>query len=154
MASIGHLEVAHVDYYLPDGRLLSDASFRVHRRDRLPQRRRRTRRPGGKLMRPARPALVVTGGIRHLVRQLAGLADGTRIEGIPSGVGEAGSDHDAQRVARQRNPDRGAAMDLPVDVQGQRRVSVQPEFAGRQERRLGVAAPGTGERVADGRGDQ
>jgi ATPase subunit of ABC transporter with duplicated ATPase domains len=30
MAAMGHLEVAHVDYYLPDGRLLlSDASFRV-----------------------------------------------------------------------------------------------------------------------------
>jgi ATPase subunit of ABC transporter with duplicated ATPase domains len=30
MAVMGHLEVAHVDYYLPDGRLLlSDASFRV-----------------------------------------------------------------------------------------------------------------------------
>jgi len=30
MADMGHLEVAHVDYYLPDGRmLLSDASFRV-----------------------------------------------------------------------------------------------------------------------------
>jgi ATPase subunit of ABC transporter with duplicated ATPase domains len=29
-AGMGHLEVAHVDYYLPDGRLLlSDASFRV-----------------------------------------------------------------------------------------------------------------------------
>ena len=28
MARMGHLEVAHVDYYLPDGRLLlSDASF-------------------------------------------------------------------------------------------------------------------------------
>ncbi|HEX4092693.1 MAG TPA: ATP-binding cassette domain-containing protein, partial [Trebonia sp.] len=27
---MGHIEVAHVDYYLPDGRmLLSDASFRV-----------------------------------------------------------------------------------------------------------------------------
>jgi ATPase subunit of ABC transporter with duplicated ATPase domains len=30
MAVMGHLEVAHVDYYLPDGRLLlADASFRV-----------------------------------------------------------------------------------------------------------------------------
>ena len=30
MADMGHIEVAHVDYYLPDGRmLLSDASFRV-----------------------------------------------------------------------------------------------------------------------------
>src|SRR6202042_945355 len=30
MAVVGHIEVAHVDYYLPDGRmLLSDASFRV-----------------------------------------------------------------------------------------------------------------------------
>ena len=30
MAAMGHIEVAHVDYYLPDGRmLLSDASFRV-----------------------------------------------------------------------------------------------------------------------------
>ncbi len=30
MARMGHLEVAHVDYYLPDGRLLlADASFRV-----------------------------------------------------------------------------------------------------------------------------
>jgi ATPase subunit of ABC transporter with duplicated ATPase domains len=30
MAGMGHIEVAHVDYYLPDGRmLLSDASFRV-----------------------------------------------------------------------------------------------------------------------------
>jgi ATPase subunit of ABC transporter with duplicated ATPase domains len=30
MATMGHLEVAHVDYYLPDGRLLlADASFRV-----------------------------------------------------------------------------------------------------------------------------
>jgi ATPase subunit of ABC transporter with duplicated ATPase domains len=30
MAAMGHLEVAHVDYYLPDGRLLlADASFRV-----------------------------------------------------------------------------------------------------------------------------
>jgi ATPase subunit of ABC transporter with duplicated ATPase domains len=30
MAAMGHLQVAHVDYYLPDGRmLLSDASFRV-----------------------------------------------------------------------------------------------------------------------------
>ncbi len=30
MAIMGHIEVAHVDYYLPDGRmLLSDASFRV-----------------------------------------------------------------------------------------------------------------------------
>jgi ATPase subunit of ABC transporter with duplicated ATPase domains len=30
MAGMGHLQVAHVDYYLPDGRmLLSDASFRV-----------------------------------------------------------------------------------------------------------------------------
>ena len=30
MAGMGHLEVAHVDYYLPDGRLLlGDASFRV-----------------------------------------------------------------------------------------------------------------------------
>ena len=30
MTTMGHLEVAHVDYYLPDGRLLlSDASFRV-----------------------------------------------------------------------------------------------------------------------------
>jgi ATPase subunit of ABC transporter with duplicated ATPase domains len=30
MAVMGHIEVAHVDYYLPDGRmLLSDASFRV-----------------------------------------------------------------------------------------------------------------------------
>jgi ATPase subunit of ABC transporter with duplicated ATPase domains len=30
MAAMGHLEVAHVDYYLPDGRLLlSDVSFRV-----------------------------------------------------------------------------------------------------------------------------
>ena len=30
MAGVGHIEVAHVDYYLPDGRmLLSDASFRV-----------------------------------------------------------------------------------------------------------------------------
>src|ERR1700692_1352576 len=29
-AGMGHIEVAHVDYYLPDGRmLLSDASFRV-----------------------------------------------------------------------------------------------------------------------------
>src|SRR6188508_2378580 len=28
--TMGHLEVAHVDYYLPDGRLLlADASFRV-----------------------------------------------------------------------------------------------------------------------------
>src|SRR5262252_9576664 len=30
MADMGHLQVAHVDYYLPDGRmLLSDVSFRV-----------------------------------------------------------------------------------------------------------------------------
>ena len=30
MAGVGHIEVAHVDYYLPDGRmLLTDASFRV-----------------------------------------------------------------------------------------------------------------------------
>jgi ATPase subunit of ABC transporter with duplicated ATPase domains len=30
MSTMGHLEVAHVDYYLPDGRLLlADASFRV-----------------------------------------------------------------------------------------------------------------------------
>src|ERR1700761_8115599 len=30
MAGVGHIEVAHVDYYLPDGRmLLDDASFRV-----------------------------------------------------------------------------------------------------------------------------
>src|ERR1700746_682684 len=34
MAHMGHLEVAHVDYYLPDGRLLlSDASFRVGQGD-------------------------------------------------------------------------------------------------------------------------
>jgi ATPase subunit of ABC transporter with duplicated ATPase domains len=34
MASMGHLEVAHVDYYLPDGRiLLSDVSFRVGQGD-------------------------------------------------------------------------------------------------------------------------
>jgi ATPase subunit of ABC transporter with duplicated ATPase domains len=34
MAAMGHLEVAHVDYYLPDGRmLLSDASFRVGQGD-------------------------------------------------------------------------------------------------------------------------
>jgi ATPase subunit of ABC transporter with duplicated ATPase domains len=34
MAVMGHLEVAHVDYYLPDGRmLLSDASFRVGQGD-------------------------------------------------------------------------------------------------------------------------
>ena len=34
MARMGHLEVAHVDYYLPDGRLLlSDASFRVGQGD-------------------------------------------------------------------------------------------------------------------------
>ena len=34
MAGMGHLEVAHVDYYLPDGRLLlSDASFRVGQGD-------------------------------------------------------------------------------------------------------------------------
>jgi ATPase subunit of ABC transporter with duplicated ATPase domains len=31
---MGHLEVAHVDYYLPDGRLLlTDASFRVGQGD-------------------------------------------------------------------------------------------------------------------------
>ena len=31
---MGHLEVAHVDYYLPDGRLLlSDACFRVGQGD-------------------------------------------------------------------------------------------------------------------------
>ena len=34
MARMGHLEVAHVDYYLPDGRmLLADASFRVGQGD-------------------------------------------------------------------------------------------------------------------------
>src|SRR5580698_4079557 len=34
MARMGHLEVAHVDYYLPDGRLLlTDASFRVGQGD-------------------------------------------------------------------------------------------------------------------------
>ncbi len=34
MARMGHLEVAHVDYYLPDGRLLlSDTSFRVGQGD-------------------------------------------------------------------------------------------------------------------------
>jgi ATPase subunit of ABC transporter with duplicated ATPase domains len=34
MTAMGHLEVAHVDYYLPDGRmLLSDASFRVGQGD-------------------------------------------------------------------------------------------------------------------------
>jgi ATPase subunit of ABC transporter with duplicated ATPase domains len=34
MASMGHLEISHVDYYLPDGRmLLSDASFRVGQGD-------------------------------------------------------------------------------------------------------------------------
>jgi len=34
MTGMGHLEVAHVDYYLPDGRmLLSDASFRVGQGD-------------------------------------------------------------------------------------------------------------------------
>jgi ATPase subunit of ABC transporter with duplicated ATPase domains len=34
MAGMGHLQVAHVDYYLPDGRmLLSDASFRVGQGD-------------------------------------------------------------------------------------------------------------------------
>jgi len=34
MARMGHLEVAHVDYYLPDGRLLlSDVSFRVGQGD-------------------------------------------------------------------------------------------------------------------------
>ncbi len=34
MAGMGHLEVAHVDYYLPDGRmLLSDASFRAGQGD-------------------------------------------------------------------------------------------------------------------------
>jgi ATPase subunit of ABC transporter with duplicated ATPase domains len=34
MATMGHLEVAHVDYYLPDGRiLLSDVSFRVGQGD-------------------------------------------------------------------------------------------------------------------------
>ncbi len=34
MACMGHLEVAHVDYYLPDGRmLLNDASFRVGQGD-------------------------------------------------------------------------------------------------------------------------
>jgi ATPase subunit of ABC transporter with duplicated ATPase domains len=34
MAGMGHLEVAHVDYYLPDGRmLLADASFRVGQGD-------------------------------------------------------------------------------------------------------------------------
>src|SRR6266700_4036635 len=34
MARMGHLEVAHVDYYLPDGRmLLNDASFRVGQGD-------------------------------------------------------------------------------------------------------------------------
>ena len=31
---MGHLEVSHVDYYLPDGRLLlSDAGFRVGQGD-------------------------------------------------------------------------------------------------------------------------
>ncbi len=36
MAGMGHLQVAHVDYYLPDGRmLLSDASFRVGQGDVL-----------------------------------------------------------------------------------------------------------------------
>src|ERR1700722_7126777 len=36
MAATGHLQVAHVDYYLPDGRmLLSDASFRVGQGDVL-----------------------------------------------------------------------------------------------------------------------
>src|ERR1700722_11393257 len=36
MAATGHLQVAHVDYYLPDGRmLLSDASFRVGQGERL-----------------------------------------------------------------------------------------------------------------------
>src|SRR3984957_12530837 len=36
MAGMGHLQVAHVDYYLPDGRmLLSDASFRVGQGERL-----------------------------------------------------------------------------------------------------------------------
>jgi ATPase subunit of ABC transporter with duplicated ATPase domains len=34
MTTVGHLEVAHVDYYLPDGRmLLSDVSFRVGQGD-------------------------------------------------------------------------------------------------------------------------
>jgi ATPase subunit of ABC transporter with duplicated ATPase domains len=34
MADMGHLQVSHVDYYLPDGRLLlSDASFRVGQGD-------------------------------------------------------------------------------------------------------------------------
>ena len=34
MAIMGHLEVAHVEYYLPDGRmLLNDASFRVGQGD-------------------------------------------------------------------------------------------------------------------------
>jgi ATPase subunit of ABC transporter with duplicated ATPase domains len=34
MAAMGHLEVAHVDYYLPDGRmLLNDVSFRVGQGD-------------------------------------------------------------------------------------------------------------------------
>ena len=34
MAGMGHLEIAHVDYYLPDGRiLLSDVSFRVGQGD-------------------------------------------------------------------------------------------------------------------------
>src|SRR6202167_2662752 len=36
MADMGHLQVAHVDYYVPDGRmLLSDASFRVGQGDVL-----------------------------------------------------------------------------------------------------------------------
>jgi ATPase subunit of ABC transporter with duplicated ATPase domains len=36
MAGMGHLQVAHVDYYLPDGRmLLSDVSFRVGQGERL-----------------------------------------------------------------------------------------------------------------------
>jgi len=38
----------------------------AHRRDRLPQRCRRARRPGGKLMHAAMPALFVIEGIRHL----------------------------------------------------------------------------------------
>jgi ABC-type Mn2+/Zn2+ transport system ATPase subunit len=34
MAGMGHVQVSHLDYYLPDGRLLlSDVSFRVGQRD-------------------------------------------------------------------------------------------------------------------------
>ena len=59
-----------------------------------------------------------------------------------SGVAEAGPDHDAQRLGGQRNPGRGMGADLSVDVEGQRRVGVQPQLADGKERRLLQRAAG------------